>query len=34
MVVEARLLDRDREQWSRVNASYPGMPVLGISERM
>jgi len=32
MMVEARLLDVDREQWRRVNASYPGMPVLGISE--
>jgi len=33
MVVEARLLDEDREQWKRVNASYPTMPVLGIAER-
>jgi len=33
MVVEARLLDEDREQWRRVNASYPKMPVLGIAER-
>lgn len=32
MMVEARLLDVDREQWLRVNASYPRMPVLGISE--
>ena len=33
LVVEARLLNQDREQWSQVNASYPGMPVLGIAER-
>jgi len=33
LVVESRLLDRDRDQWGRVNASYPGLPVLGISER-
>ena len=32
MMVEARLLDLDREHWQRVNASHPGMPVLGISE--
>ena len=32
MVVEARLLDEDREQLRRVNASYPKMPVLGIAE--
>jgi len=32
MMVEARLLRVDREQWQRVNTSYPGMPVLGISE--
>ena len=32
MMVEARLLDVDREQWRQVNASYPGMPVLGVSE--
>ena len=32
MMVEARLLDGDREQWRRVNASHPGMPVLGVSE--
>ena len=32
MMVEARLLDVDREQWRRVNASYPGMPLLAISE--
>lgn len=31
MMVEARLLDADREQWRRVNISYPGMPVLGVS---
>jgi DNA-binding response OmpR family regulator len=29
MMVEARLLDVDREQWRRVNVSHPGMPVLG-----
>ena len=34
MVVEARLLDQDREQWKRVNASYPKMPVLSIAERL
>lgn len=34
MVVEARLLDEDREQWRRVNATYPKMPVLGIAERV
>jgi hypothetical protein len=33
MVVESRLLHQDPEQWQRVNASYPGMPVLGIAER-
>ena len=33
LVVEARLLNQDREQWSQVNASYPGMPVLGIADR-
>ncbi len=33
MMVEARLLDVDRDQWQRVNASYPGLPMLGISER-
>jgi DNA-binding response OmpR family regulator len=32
MMVEARLLDVDREQWQRVNACYPGMPLLAISE--
>lgn len=32
MVVEAHLLNEDREQWRRVNASYPEMPVLAISE--
>ena len=32
MLVEARLLETDREQWRRVNASHPGMPLLGISE--
>ena len=32
MVVESRLLHQDQEQWRRVNASYPRMPVLGISE--
>ncbi|HYN16333.1 MAG TPA: hypothetical protein VES66_11165 [Terriglobales bacterium] len=32
MVVEARLLRRDRERWQHVNTSYPAMPVLGISE--
>jgi len=32
MMVEARLLDRDREQWRRVNASHPAMPLLAISE--
>jgi DNA-binding response OmpR family regulator len=32
MVVEARLLDTEREQWRRVNASHPEMPVLAISE--
>ncbi|MFI5107986.1 MAG: hypothetical protein ACHP78_03975 [Terriglobales bacterium] len=32
MMVEARLLGVDREQWRRVNASYPGMPLLAISE--
>lgn len=31
MMVEARLLELDREQWRLVNASHPGMPVLGIS---
>ena len=34
VVVEARLLDEDREQWKRVSASYPEIPVLGIAERM
>ena len=34
LAVEERLLDKAREQWRRVNASYPEMPVLGISERM
>jgi DNA-binding NtrC family response regulator len=33
MVVEQRLLQEDRDQWQQVNASYPGMPVLGIAER-
>jgi len=33
MVVEAELLDRNREKWREVNASYPTMPVLGIAER-
>ena len=32
MMVEARLLGVDREQWRRVNAGYPGMPLLAISE--
>ena len=32
MVVEAQLLSADREQWRRINATHPGMPVLGISE--
>jgi DNA-binding response OmpR family regulator len=32
MVVEAQLLNVDREQWRRINATHPGMPVLGISE--
>ena len=32
MIVEARLLDVDLVQWQRVNASYPGLPVLAISE--
>jgi len=32
MMVEARLLNLNREQWRRVNASHPGMPVLGVSE--
>ncbi len=32
MMVEARLLGVDREQWRRVNASYPGMPLLAISD--
>jgi len=34
IVVEGRLLDENREQWRRVNASYPKMPVLGIADRM
>ena len=33
LVVEEQLLDEDREQWNRVNVSYPEMPVLGIGER-
>lgn len=33
LVVEQSLLEEDREQWRQVNASYPGLPVLGISER-
>jgi len=33
LVVEKQLLDEDREQWNRVNVSYPEMPVLGIAER-
>ena len=33
LVVEEQLLDEDREQWKRVNVSYPTMPVLGIAER-
>jgi DNA-binding NtrC family response regulator len=33
MVVEARLLNEDREEWRRVNDSYPEMPVLGIFAR-
>ena len=33
LVVEEQLLDEDREQWNRVNVSYPEMPVLGIAER-
>jgi len=33
MMVEARLLDADREQWRRVSANHPGMPVLGVSPR-
>ena len=32
IVVEAWLLNEDREQWRRVNARYPKMPVLGVSE--
>jgi len=32
MMVEARLLGVNREQWQRVNASYPGMPLLAILE--
>jgi DNA-binding response OmpR family regulator len=32
MVVEAPLLNTDRDQWRRVNATHPGMPVLSISE--
>lgn len=33
LVVEAQLLNQDREQWKRVNTSYPEMPVLGIFAR-
>ena len=33
MVVEAPLLDEHRDQWQRVNATHPGMPVLAISAR-
>ena len=34
LVVEQRLLEQGPEQWRLLNASYPEMPVLGISERM
>ena len=33
LVVEQSLLEEDREQWRQVNASYPELPVLGISAR-
>ena len=33
MVVDARLLDADHEQWRRLNTTYPAMPVLGILAR-
>jgi len=33
LVVEARLLDQDPEEWQRVRDIQPRLPVLGISER-
>ena len=34
IVVEGWLLDENREQWRRINASYPEMTVLSIAARM
>jgi len=34
IVVEGRLLHENREQWKRINAIYPEMPVLSIAARM
>jgi DNA-binding response OmpR family regulator len=34
MVVEESLLHQNREELRELTASHPGMPVLGISERL